>query len=160
MDTDTEHTHDTELGAPRTPHVRVPLTLSAGLGERLRLAMERSRLRHDDVAAAVGKKRTTVTNWCAGLTEPSLDELRAVAERCNVRPEWLLCASGPMYEPGQEPEPAPVPAMAHDAVARLAADPPPRADLPAAPYAPGGAEDNDVADAPRELTIVRDEVPS
>jgi len=47
------------------------------------------------LADAIGVSRVSVTNWEAGLNEPSARRLRRLAELCGVTVDWLAHGAGP-----------------------------------------------------------------
>lgn len=60
------------------------------LGGRIRNARTRAKLTQLDVAHALGTQASTVSKWEAGLWEPSLSFVDALARTLKVRLEWLV----------------------------------------------------------------------
>jgi transcriptional regulator with XRE-family HTH domain len=58
--------------------------------DRLRKARERAGLEQAALAALLGKKRSTVSNWERGTNRPDELALRAIAYHTNVRYDWLV----------------------------------------------------------------------
>jgi transcriptional regulator with XRE-family HTH domain len=58
--------------------------------DRLRKARESAGLEQSDLAALLGKKRSTVSNWERGANRPDELALRAIAYHTGVRYAWLV----------------------------------------------------------------------
>lgn len=74
-------------GMPPRPRPRLP-----GFGERLRAFRTGKDLTLDAVATAVGVKRSAVGHWEAGIREPTLSELVALARLLGTTTDRLLGA--------------------------------------------------------------------
>ena len=62
------------------------------LAERLREAREKANLSQDELAGIAGLKsgKQNVSRWERGLGEPSISQLRTVADSMRVTVAWLL----------------------------------------------------------------------
>jgi len=60
--------------------------------DRLRKARESAGLEQAALAALLGKKRSTVSNWERGANRPDELALRAIAYHTGVRYDWLTGA--------------------------------------------------------------------
>lgn len=58
--------------------------------KRLRAAIAASDFSHRGLAAEIGASKQSVTNWTQGYSEPSLENLRRVADALGVDPASLL----------------------------------------------------------------------
>ena len=66
------------------------------LAKRIQSAFDAASLTHAAVAARLGVGRTTVTHWCSGRCEPSVEDLGRLAEIAGVSPMWLAWGQGEM----------------------------------------------------------------
>ena len=69
--------------------------MATELGSRLRRARTNAGLKVRDVADHVQRAPQTIYRWEWGATEPSLQELRALADLYGVSHAWLTTGSGP-----------------------------------------------------------------
>lgn len=60
------------------------------LPRRLRNLMSEREGTHDDLAAILGVQRQTVTNYCNGISSPSLENLVLIADYFNTSVDYLL----------------------------------------------------------------------
>lgn len=62
----------------------------ARLADRIALAIEKSGLKHAEIAAGVGVARPQISMWASGKRVPELANLLALAEVLEVSPSWLI----------------------------------------------------------------------
>lgn len=62
------------------------------MGERIRSLRVERKLRQEDVAAFIGTDAGSLSRIEHGKREPSLRQLRRLAEKFGVSPSTLLCA--------------------------------------------------------------------
>lgn len=62
----------------------------ARLADRIAYAVEKSGMKHADIAAAVGVARPQISMWASGKRVPELANLLALAEVLSVSPAWLI----------------------------------------------------------------------
>lgn len=60
------------------------------LGERLKIARERKKLKQTQVKEKTGINNKTLSGWENGLSEPDSDSLRILANLYEVSTDWLL----------------------------------------------------------------------
>lgn len=65
-----------------------------GLGARIAKARQAIDMNQTDLGSALGLTRSAVSQWESELTEPSSENLRAIAMRCRVDFEWLATGRG------------------------------------------------------------------
>jgi transcriptional regulator with XRE-family HTH domain len=66
--------------------------------DRLRKAREHAGMEQADLAALLGKKRSTISNWERGANRPDELALRAIAYHTGVPFTWLVTGDDP--DPG------------------------------------------------------------
>jgi transcriptional regulator with XRE-family HTH domain len=76
------------------------------LSGRLRMAVALRREPRTTVAKRLGIARSTLVNWCNGLTAPTVEQVRSLAQLLNVSDSWLAFGSGDMLVESAEPTPA------------------------------------------------------
>lgn len=59
------------------------------LAQRIEEAVEKSGLKHAEIADALGVSRPIVTQWCQGARAPRRDNLLALAKVLDVSVTWL-----------------------------------------------------------------------
>lgn len=72
---------------------------SAGLGDRIRLALKNSKTTQRSLSKALGVSESNVTFYIQGTTEPSVEGLAIIADICNVSLDWLITGEGPLQRP-------------------------------------------------------------
>lgn len=77
------------------------------IGHRIKESRELRRLSQGELARRVGVSQPTVSEWENGKTEPTVDNMRALAVELHVCFEWLATGRGRRdYRPGAAEPPA------------------------------------------------------
>jgi transcriptional regulator with XRE-family HTH domain len=76
------------------------------IGPRIKESRELKQLSQGELARRVGVSQPTISDWENGKTEPTVDNMRALAVELNVWFEWIATGRGLReYRPGvQEPQ--------------------------------------------------------
>lgn len=69
------------------------------LGERIRAARERLRLKQPDIADTLGVTVQAVSNWERDVDRPDPDRLAALRKQLKVTYAWLIEGAGPAPQP-------------------------------------------------------------
>lgn len=69
------------------------------IGDRIRERRKTLRMTQQDLAAAFGINRVSVTNWEAGDTTPEISKMPKLGEILQCNPDWLLTGNGPQEAP-------------------------------------------------------------
>lgn len=64
--------------------------MSAEVGAKIKLAMERRMMRREHLALVTGKAAGTIYQWELGIRKPSILDLAQVARALDVSTDWLL----------------------------------------------------------------------
>ena len=71
---------------------------SAGLGNRIRLALKKSKKTQRALSKALGVSESNITFYIQESTEPSVEGLALISDFCNVSLDWLITGEGPMQK--------------------------------------------------------------
>jgi transcriptional regulator with XRE-family HTH domain len=68
--------------------------LLMSIAERIREAMDHAKLKAVDLAKACGVSESAVSQWLAGTTKPSAENIFAIADCTGYNPRWLAIEAG------------------------------------------------------------------
>ena len=80
------------------PHCRGGGKIIATLGARIAIARQKRGLGEKDLAQKVGVSATYVRRYEQDLNDPSLHNLKLIAEALEVSPGWLLSGEGELKD--------------------------------------------------------------